>query len=100
MFGYLGYFPYIYSKLIFMKKSQLKQIIKEEIKNSLLRENKLLKENRLFSKYITTTHPDGYDIIMSFSIPNEEELGLDYGTLDEIMEVKDIDGVKVYYVYI
>ena len=65
-----------------------------------LAENKLLKENRLFSKYITTTHPDGYDIIMSFSMPNEEELGLDYGTLDEIMEVKDIDGVKVYYVYI
>ena len=37
---------------------------------------------------------------MSFSMPNEEELGLDYGTLDYDMEVTDIDGVKVYYVYI
>jgi hypothetical protein len=37
---------------------------------------------------------------MSFSKPDEAELGLDYGTLDEIMEVKDINGVTVYIVYI
>ena len=63
-------------------------------------EGKLLKENQLFSKYIQTQHPDGYDMIMSFSMPDEGELGLDYGTLDEILEVKEIDGVKVYIVYI
>jgi hypothetical protein len=33
-------------------------------------------------------------------MPDEGELDLDYGTLDEILEVKEIDGVKVYVVYI
>ena len=37
MFGYLGFSSYIYSKLTLMKKSQLRQIIKEEYQ-------KLLKE--------------------------------------------------------
>ena len=61
---------------------------------------KLLKEDQMMGKYIQTKHPDGYDIIMSFSMPDEEELGLDYGTLDEILEVRKINGVKVYCVYI
>ena len=65
-----------------------------------LAENKLLKEEQMMGKYIQTQHPDGYDMIMSFSMPDEGELGLDYGTLDEILEVKEIDGVKVYIVYI
>ena len=65
-----------------------------------LAENKLIKENQMMGKYIKTTHPDGYDMIMSFSMPDEGELGLDYGTLDEILEVKEINGVKVYCVYI
>jgi len=30
----------------------------------------------------------------------EEELGLDYGTLEEIMDVKEVDGVKLYFIYI
>ncbi len=65
-----------------------------------LTENKLLKEDQIMGKYIETKHPDGYDMIMSFSMPDEGELGLDYGTLDEILEVKEINGVKVYCVYI
>ena len=65
-----------------------------------LAENKLLKEDQMMGKYIQTQHPDGYDMIMSFSMPDEEELGLDYGTLDEILVVKEIDEVKVYIVYI
>jgi hypothetical protein len=59
-----------------------------------------IKEEQMMGKYIQTKHPDGYDMIMSFSMPDEGELGLDYGTLDEILEVKEIDGVKVYCVYI
>ena len=65
-----------------------------------LAESKLLKEEQMMGKYIQTKHPDGYDMIMSFSMPDEGELGLDYGTLDEILEVKEINGVKVYCVYI
>jgi len=65
-----------------------------------LSEGRLLKENQMVGKYIETTHPDGYDMIMSFSMPDEGELGLDYGTLDEILEVKEINGVKVYCVFI
>ena len=72
----------------------------EEGGNIDFAENKLLKENQLMGKYIETKHPDGYDMIMSFSMPDEGELGLDYGTLDEILEVKEINGVKVYCVYI
>jgi hypothetical protein len=30
----------------------------------------------------------------------EDELGLDFGTLEEIMEVKEVNGVKLYFVYI
>ena len=54
----------------------------------------------MMGKYIEKMSDDGYHVIMSFSMPNEEELGLDYGTLDEIMEVENINGVKVYVVYI
>ena len=60
----------------------------------------VIKENQIMGKYIETKHPDGYDMIMSFSMPDEGELGLDFGTLDEILEVKEINGVKVYCVYI
>ena len=74
--------------------------IADEIMSKYLAEGKLLKEDQMMGKYIQTKHPDGYDMIMSFSMPDEEELGLDYGTLDEILEVKEIDGVKVYCVYI
>ena len=65
-----------------------------------LAEGNLLKEEQIMGKYIQTQHPDGYDMVMSFTMPDEGELGLDYGTLDEILEVKEIDGVKVYCVYI
>ena len=60
----------------------------------------VIKENQIMGKYIETKHPDGYDMIMSFSMPDEGELGLDVGTLDEILEVKEINGVKVYCVFI
>jgi hypothetical protein len=53
----------------------------------------------LFGKYIETTK-DGVDVIVSFEKPSEEELGLDYGTLDEIMEIKEVDGIKLFFVYI
>lgn len=65
-----------------------------------LAEGRLLKEENMIGKYIETTIEGGIDVIMSFQMPDEEELGLDYGTLDEIMEVKDVDGIKVYIVYI
>jgi len=54
----------------------------------------------MIGKYIETTIEGGIDVIMSFQMPDEGELGLDYGTLDEILEVKEIGGVKVYIVYI
>jgi len=72
----------------------------EEFEDMFLAEGRLLKEDQMMGKYIQTKHPDGYDMIMSFSMPDEGELGLDYGTLDEILEVKEINGVKVYCVYI
>jgi hypothetical protein len=53
----------------------------------------------LFGKYIETTK-GGVDVIVSFEKPSEEELGLDYGTLDEIMEIKEVDGIKLFFVYI
>tara|TARA_R110000751_G_scaffold23957_1_gene65711 strand:- start:1992 stop:2237 length:246 start_codon:yes stop_codon:yes gene_type:complete len=81
-----------------MKKSELRKLIKEE----LLKEESPSRPNAgsMMGKYIETKHPEGYDMIMSFHPPDEEELGLDYGTLEEILEVKDINGVKVYCVYI
>ena len=33
-----------------------------------LAEGKLLKEDQMMGKYIQTQHPDGYDMIMSFSM--------------------------------
>ena len=81
-----------------MKKSELRKLIKEE----LLKEESPSRPyaGSMMGKYIETKHPEGYDMVMSFHPPNEEELGLDYGTLEEILEVKDINGVKVYCVYI
>jgi hypothetical protein len=54
----------------------------------------------LFGKYIEATKEGGIDVIVSFEKPSEEELGLDYGTLDEIMEIKEVDGIKLFFVYI
>ena len=82
-----------------MKKSQLDKLIKEEISKTLS-EDPRPNAGSMMGKYIETKHPEGYDMIMSFHPPDEEELGLDYGTLEEILEVKDINGVKVYCVYI
>jgi len=43
----------------------------------------------------------GVTLYVSFKLEGlEEELGLDYGTLDECLEIKIIDGVKLYFVYI
>jgi len=55
---------------------------------------------KLMGKYIEKELRNGINVIMSFERPKEEELGLDLFTLDEIMEVKEIDGIKVYIVYI
>jgi len=82
-----------------MKKSQLNKLIREEISKTLS-EDPRPNAGSMMGKYIETMGDDGYHVIMSFSMPNEEELGLDYGTLDEIMEVENINGVKVYVVYI
>ena len=65
-----------------------------------LAEGKLLKEDQMMGKYIQTKHAVGYDMIMSFSMPDEDVLGLGYGILDELLAVKVIDGLKVYCVYI
>ena len=93
-------------KILFTDNDNITKEIKSfnksdfKIKDKDLAEGRLLKENQLIGKYIETKHPEGYDMIMSFSMPDEGELGLDYGTLDEILEVKEINGVKVYCVYI
>ena len=52
-------------------------------------------------EYIKKKLNGGIDLIVSFEIEGlEEELGLDYGTLTEITEVKEVDGVKLYFIYI
>jgi hypothetical protein len=51
-------------------------------------------------KWIEKTLEDGIEVLISFEKFNEEELGLDYGTLDEVMEVKEVDGIKLYFVYL
>ena len=52
-------------------------------------------------KYLEKKLDNGVDVIISLEIDGlEEELGLDFGTLDEIMEVKEIDGLKLYFVYV
>jgi hypothetical protein len=44
---------------------------------------------------------DGITLYVSFTLEGLEEiLGLDYGTLDECLEVKEVNGVKLYFVYI
>ncbi len=70
------------------------------VENKLGTYSKLNENKNLFGKYIKTTKEGGIDVIVSFEKPSEEELGLDYGTLEEIMEIKEIDGVKLFFVYI
>ena len=51
--------------------------------------------------YLEKELEGGITLIVSLEIEGlEEELGLDYGTLEEIMEVKEVDGVKLYFIYI
>ena len=52
MFGYLEKLSYIYGKLTFMKKSQLKQIIKEEIENSLREDKNLPYSDEIIKEFI------------------------------------------------
>ncbi len=43
----------------------------------------------------------GITLYVSFKLEGlEEELGLDYETLNECLEVNEVDGVKLYFVYI
>jgi hypothetical protein len=50
--------------------------------------------------YLEKELKGGITLIISLEIEGlEEELGLDFGTLEEIMEVKEVDGVKLYFVY-
>jgi hypothetical protein len=52
-------------------------------------------------KYLEKKLKGGIDVIISLEIEGlEEELGLDFGTLEEIMEVKEVDGIKLYFIYI
>ena len=71
--------------------------LKEYLKN-----NRLLKEEQMEGKYIETTSPKGYDIIISFEELTEDDLGLDYGTLSDpnMKKVEERDGVKIYTYYI
>jgi hypothetical protein len=62
--------------------------------------NKLKIKNMKKGKWIEKTLEDGIEVLISFEKFNEEELGLDYGTLDEVMEVKEVDGIKLYFVYL
>lgn len=73
-----------------------------QLKKILKKLKKALSEAKagLFGKYIEFEKPEGPEVIVSFEKPNEEELGLDFGTLDEIMEIKEIDGLKLYFVYV
>jgi hypothetical protein len=72
------------------------------VKENIEEAKKALSEAKagLFGKYIEFEKPEGPEVIVSFEKPNEEELGLDFGTLDEIMEIKEIDGLKLYFVYV
>ena len=60
-----------------MKKSELRQIIREEIKSTLKEEpaDKILDEGR----WIEKDKPDGVTVIISFEELTEDDLGLDYG---------------------
>jgi hypothetical protein len=51
--------------------------------------------------YLEKELEGGITLIVSLEIEGlEEELGLDYGTLEECLEIKEIGGVKLYFVYI
>ena len=61
-----------------MKKSELRKIIKEEIKSTLKEEPaaRILDEGR----WIEQDNPDGITVIISFEELTEDDLGLDYGS--------------------
>jgi hypothetical protein len=51
--------------------------------------------------YLEKELKGGITLIISLEIEGlEEELELDFGTLEEIMEVKEVNGIKLYFVYI
>jgi hypothetical protein len=51
--------------------------------------------------YLEKELEGGITLIVSLEIEGlEDQLGLDFGTLEEIMEVKEVNGVKLYFVYI
>jgi hypothetical protein len=51
--------------------------------------------------YLEKELEGGITLIISLEIEGlEEELELDFGTLEEIMEVKEVNGIKLYFVYI
>lgn len=82
-----------------MKKSQLRQIIREEIKSTLKEEpaDRILDEGR----WIEKDNPDGVTVIISFEELTEDDLGLDYGSMSpEDKKVEQRDGLKMYTYYI
>ena len=82
-----------------MKKSELRQIIKEEIKSTLKEEpaDRILDEGR----WIEQDNPDGITVIISFEELTEDDLGLDYGSMSpEDKKVEQRDGLKMYTYYI
>ena len=51
--------------------------------------------------YLEKELEGGVTLIVSFEIEGlEEELELDYGTLEEVMEEVEVNGVKLYFIYI
>jgi hypothetical protein len=51
--------------------------------------------------YLEKELEGGITLIVSLEIEGlEDQLGLDFGTLEEIMEIKEVNGVKLYFVYI
>ena len=82
-----------------MKKSELRKIIKEEIKSTLKEEpaDRILDEGR----WIEQDNPDGITVIISFEELTEDDLGLDYGSMSpEDKKVEQRDGLKMYTYYI
>ena len=82
-----------------MKKSELRKIIKEEIKSTLKEEPaaRILDEGR----WIEQDNPDGITVIISFEELTEDDLGLDYGSMSpEDKKVEQRDGLKMYTYYI
>jgi hypothetical protein len=83
-----------------MKKSELRKIIKEEIKSTLKEEPKAINEF-IESRWIEKDNPDGITVIISFEELTEDDLGLDYGSMSpEDKKVEQRDGLKMYTYYI